>query len=260
MLKLILKTLADLKQPAILWRLFVPFAAAIVLVSLLGYSFFGLFLSSELVTGNAFVAEAEVWTQEAEQTIGAVPIVGGVLLWFIGLVVVVIAGVLGVLVSSYLILLFAMLITGFMTDSLVKAVHDLHYPQLEYQGHGSVSGMLWSMAGYGLAILFLFIITIPMLFIPLVNIVWFWLLGFMFFRYSIVLDVGQVILPKNIFDDVKAFSRWTPTLTLGSLFLVSALPFIGLFVPVLAVIALAHYYFETLSTYPAEVERLQPNH
>lgn len=250
MFDLLLKTLGDLKEPAILWRLFIPFAAAIVLVSLLGYGIFGVFLVSDFITQNPFVQDVDAWTTEAEQTIGSIPIIGAALLWFIGLFVAVIAGVLGVLLGSYLILLFAMIITGFMTDSLVKAVHDKHYPNVDYQGHGSMTGMIGKLLWFGFLLLLLFIVTIPMLFIPLVNIVWFWLLGFLFFRYSVVLDVGQVILPESLFNEVKPISNWSPTLAVGALFMLSTFPLVGLFVPVLAVIALSHHYFDHLSTMP----------
>jgi len=254
MFDLLLKTLSDLKEPAILWRLFVPFVAAIILVSLMGYGIFGVFLVSDFVTQNPLVQEMGGWTTEAEQTIGAIPFIGTALIWIIGTVFAVIAGILGVLLGSYLILLFAMIITGFMTDSLVKAVHDKHYPNTDYSGHGTMLGMIWKLLVYGFLLLLLFIVTIPMLFIPLVNIVWFWLLGFMFFRYSVVLDVGQVILPEKLFNEVKHMTNWTPTTAVGALFLLSTLPLVGLFIPVLAVIALSHYYFDYLSTMPIREE------
>jgi len=254
MFDLLLKTLSDLKEPAILWRLFVPFIAAIVLVSLMGYGIFGVFIVSDFVTQNPFVQDMQVMAAEAEETIGAIPFVGGILLWVFGIIFALIAGVLGVLLGSYLILLFAMIITGFMTDSLVKAVHDKHYPNTDYEGHGTMLGMIGKMLWYGFLLLLLFLVTIPMLFIPLVNIVWFWLLGFMFFRYAVVLDVGQVILPEKMFNEVKHMTNWTPTLAVAALFLLSTLPLVGLFVPVLAVIALSHHYFDYLSTMPLKEE------
>ncbi len=250
MIDLLFKTLSDLKEPAIIWRLFIPFLASIILVSLMGYGLFSLFLVSDFITQNPMVAEVNTWTTQAEQSIGAVPFIGAILLWIVTTVMAIVAGVLAFLLGSYLLLLFAMIITGFMTDSLVKVIHDKHYPNVDYVGHGSTLGMLWKMLKYGLLLVLLFLLTIPIMFIPLVNIVWFWLLGFMFFRYSLVLDVGQVILPEPMFNDVKGFGNWTPTLSLGSFFLLSTLPVLGLFIPVLAVIALAHHYFDHLSTMP----------
>lgn len=250
MLELYWKTLADLKEPAILWRLFIPFAAAMVLVSLLGYGLFGVLLFSDWVTQNPMVVEFSAWSQSAQNSIGSIPLIGGLLLWVIGFVVTLVAGVLGFLLGSYLVLLFAMIITGFMTDSLVKVVHDKHYPHTPYSGHGSIGGMLWKLTKFGLLMLLLFLVTFPMLFIPLINVVWFWLLGFLFFRYSLVLDVGQVILPEPLFNRVKGLGNGTSTLTLAGLFALSLLPILSLFAPVLGVIALAHYYFDILSSQP----------
>ncbi len=254
MFDLLLKTLSDLKEPAILWRLFIPFLASIILVSVLGYGLFGVFLFSDFVTHNPVVMDVTTWSVEAEQTIGAIPFVGALLLWVVTAVFAVVAGILGILLGSYLILLFAMIITGFMTDSLVKVVHDKHYPNVDYEGHGTMLGMLGKMLKFGLLLLLLFLLTFPMLFIPLVNIVWFWLLGFLFFRYALVLDVGQVILPEKMFNEIKGLGAWSPTLVLGLFFLLSTFPILGLFAPVFGVIALSHYYFDYLSTMPNRVK------
>ncbi|MCF6346151.1 MAG: EI24 domain-containing protein [Thiomicrorhabdus sp.] len=248
MLDLLLKTLSSLKEPAILWRLFIPFLASIILVSVLGYGLFGVFLFSDMVTGNPMVMDATTWTTETEQAIGAIPVVGTVLLWIATAVFAVVVGVLGFLLGSYLILLFAMIITGFMTDSIVKVIHDKHYPNVDYQGHGTMLGMLGKMLKFGLLLLLLFLLTFPMLFVPLINIIWFWLLGFLFFRYALTLDVGQVILPEKMFNEIKGLKAWSPTLVLGLLFLLSTFPLLGLFAPVFGVIALSHYYFDYLST------------
>jgi len=246
-MNLLWKTLVDLKEPAILIRLFVPFAAGLVLVSLMGYGIFGLFLTSDAVTHSAFVMDVQTWQSQAENTIGAIPLIGGLILWFMGLAVTVVAGILGIILGSYLVLLFAMIITGFMTDSIVKAVHDKHYPHTDYSGHGTTAGMIWKLVKFGLLILLLLIVTLPLLFIPLINVVWFWVLGFLFFRFSIVQDVGQVILPEPLFNQLKPVTNWTATSPIAILFFLSVFPMMSFFAPMLAVIALSHYYFDELS-------------
>jgi hypothetical protein len=255
-MNLLLKTLIDLKEPAILIRLFIPFAAGLIVVSLLGYGLFGIFLTSDFITQNPMVQNFNHWEQQAENSIGAIPIVGGIILWFLGFIVAVIAGILGIILGSYLILLFAMIITGFLTETIIKAVHDKHYLHIEYTGHGSTAGTIWKIVKFGLLILLLFIITLPLLFIPLINVVWFWLLGFLFFRYSIVLDVGQVILPEALFNKLRGLTNWQPTSALAILLLLSMFPIISFFAPVLAVIALSHYYFDQLSLKPT----INPKH
>jgi hypothetical protein len=239
-------TLQDLKQPKILVRLFIPFIAGIILVSLMGYGLFGFFLTSDMVTQNPIVQDIQNWEAQAEQSLQAIPLIGGLLLWIIGAVVAVVAGILGVIIGSYLVLLFAMIITGFMTDSLVKAVHDLHYPNVAYEGHGSMWGMIWDVVIFGLKMLLLILLTLPMLLIPLINVLWFWMIGFLFFRYSVVADVGQVILPKQVFENIKPVTNWSLTTPLMILYALSIVPILSFFVPVLAVIAAAHYSFQVL--------------
>lgn len=257
---LLWKVLGDLKEPGILIRLFIPFIAGLVLVSLLGYSIFGLLLTSDMFTQSEIVRNFEYWQIQTENTIGGIPIIGRLLLWFIGLAVTVIAGVLGIILGSYLTLLFAMIITAFMTESLVKTVHQKHYSHLPYSGHGSTLGLIWKIMKYALFLLIVLLLTIPVLFIPVINIVWFWILGFLFFRYAVVLDVGQVILPADVFKEQKKFTNWSPTSALGILFALNILPLVSFFAPIFAVIALAHQYFDALALkQPLEVTLLKPD-
>lgn len=249
---LLWKTLSDLKEPAILIRLFIPFVAGLILVSLMGYGVFGLLLNSDFVTQSPLVQDFQTWQEQAQSTIGAIPLIGGLILWFLGFAVAVIAGVLGIILGSYLVLLFAMIITGFMTDSLVKAVHDKHYPHTPYSGHGSFLGMTWKLVKFGLLMLLLLLLTFPLLLVPIVNVVWFWLIGLLFFHYAIVLDVGQVILPEPLFKKLKPLSNWQPTSALTVIYAASMFPIVSFFAPVLAVIALSHYYFDQLSIQPKE--------
>ncbi len=243
------KTLTDLKEPKILVRLFVPLAAGLVLVSLLGYGLFGLLLAAEPLP---FVQDAEQWWQQAEVSLQSIPLIGAALVWLISAIIAVTAGVIGVLLGSYLVLLFAMIVAGFMSDTLVRVVRDRHYPGLEYAGHGTVWKMLGRLSLYGLGLLLLLLITLPVMFVPGVNVLWFWWLGFLFFRYSMVLDVGSIILPEALFEREKGLANWTPTLLLMVFYLLSVVPLLSLFAPMLAVIALAHYFFERLTEAQAE--------
>lgn len=258
-MNLLWKTLLDLKEPAIAWRLFIPFAAGLVLVSLLGYGLFGLFLTSDFVTQSPLVQDFQSWQAQAQSTIGAIPLIGGLILWFLGVAVAVIAGLLGIILGSYLVLLFAMIITGFMTDSLVKAVHDKHYPHTPYSGHGGFWDMTWKLIKFGLLLLLLLLLTFPLLLVPLVNVVWFWLIGLLFFRYAVVLDVGQVILPEPLFQKLKPVTNWQPTSAVAVIYAVSIFPILSFFAPVLAVIALSHYYFDQLSLAPTDSTQDKPS-
>lgn len=236
----------DLKEGKILMKLAIPLVAGVVLVSILGYGLFGFVLTSDWLAQSAWVQALTSWVAETEQTISGIPLIGALLVWLLSAVVTVTAGVLGVLLGSYLVLLFAMVIAGLMTDALVKTVHDLHYPEVTYHGHGSMWRLLMQVAGYGLGILLLLVVTLPILFVPGLNVVWFWWLGFLFFRYSMLLDVGSVILPQERFEREKPFMNWAPTWILLVFYGLSMLPVLSLLAPMLAVIALSHYFFMRL--------------
>jgi hypothetical protein len=238
------KTLTDLKEPKILVRLFVPLVAGLILVSVMGYGLFGLLLMSDQLP---FVETMSLWWQQAEANLQSIPLIGAALVWVVSAIVAVTAGVIGVLVGSYLVLLFAMIIAGFMSDTLVRVVRDKHYPGLEYHGHGSIWQVIGRLVWYGLWLVLLLIITLPVMFIPGVNVLWFWWLGFLFFRYSMVLDVGSIILPQQLFEQEKSLTNWTPTVLLLIFYGLSVVPLLSLFVPMVAVIALSHYFFERLT-------------
>ena len=249
MFELLTKTLFSLRSAKMWFWLALPFILAMILVSLLGYGSLVYLLSSDWLLTSPMYIEINEQVDEAQSWLLGIPLIGAAIVWFVTLVLGVMVGLVTLILGSYLVLLFAMFITGFLTDILIKTVREQDYPQVRYEGHGSLTGMLFKVAGYGLGLLLLFILTLPILFIPLLNIVWFWLLGFMFFRYVLVLDVGQVLLSRNQHLATKSFQNWTPTLTLGVLYSLTLLPFVSFFVPVLAVIALAHYHLARL---PAE--------
>lgn len=241
MLSLLWKTLLDLKHPAILWRLFLPFLISMALVSILGYSFFGLLLTSDWLTQNAYIVEVNAAAENVEQWLASIPVIGAILVWTLVSLFTLFVGIVSFLLGSYLVLIVALIITAFMTDSLIKAVRDIHYPNVEYQGHGSFFGLMIKMLGYGAFLVLLLLLGVPLLFIPLVNIVWLWFLGFLFFRYAIFLDVGQVVLSDQEFQQVSSLGQTTPTLGLMLIYSATILPLVSFFVPVIGVIFLAHW-------------------
>ncbi len=59
-----------------------------------------------------------------------------------------------------------------------------------------------------------------------------------------------MILPEALFSRLKPLTNWPPTFAVGVLYALSVFPIISFFAPVLAVIALSHYYFDQLSLEP----------
>jgi CysZ protein len=247
MLNLWWLTFKDLGQPKILSLIAIPFFLSLVIMLLLSYALFGWILFSDTVIQSSWMMAIEQWQANAEQSLQSIPLIGGALVWLITMAVVLVVSILGVFLGSYLVLLLAMIITGFMTDKIVKTVRDIHYSEVDYKGHGSTLELTFKIVKYGFFLLILLIITLPLMFIPGINVLLFWLFGYLFFRYAVMLDVGQVVMDAS--SDSSWLSVWQlqPTGALAGIYSLSLLPFVGLLVPVLAVIAISHYYLEPLS-------------
>lgn len=248
MFNLLLKTLADLTQIKILALMALPLIMAIALIAALGYGSFAFLLSNDWLWQQPWMVELNQSVAAFDDGLSHVPVVGGYLVGWVEFAFSILVGLLALFLGSYLVLLFAMLITGFMTGPLIKAVRDAHYPQVVYQGHGGMISLMAKVAGYGLIMLLVLLLTLPILLIPLLNLVWFWWLGFLFYRYVLVLDVGQTLRSVSDHKQTKRLDKWSATLALLVLYSLTLIPFVSFFAPALGVVALAHYHLQQLQT------------
>ena len=237
--------LTDLKFPQILIRLLIPFIISVILVSLLSYSLFGVLPIIGSATQSPLLQDLQQWVQQTKTHLAGLPLIVEPLLWLLEISLKTIAGLLGLLIGSYLILLLTMIITSFMSGSLIKIIHQRHYPDIPYQGHGSTLSIAWEIIRFSGKMLLIAFLTLPILFIPLLNVIWFWLIGFLFFRFFILSDVGHIILSKPQYQQIK--SLYYRPIALPLLYTLSFLPFLGFWIPVIAVIATAHYCFQIQS-------------
>lgn len=88
----------------------------------------------------------------------------------------------------------------------------------------------------------LYIVLIPIYFIPLLNIIAFNLPAYYFFHKMLVYDVGSEINTKKEFVQIKAIvSNQIRLRTLG-MYALTLIPFVGIFFPILFVIYLTHIF------------------
>jgi len=150
------------------------------------------------------------------------------------------------LVAGYFIFILAVIIAvtivGFFTPLIVKKLKSRHYPPFEIRGHGSVlSAILYALKSL-LIMVILYIVLIPIYFIPLLNIVAFNLPAYYFFHKMLVYDVGSEINTKKEFMQIKAIvSNQIRVRTLG-MYMLTLIPFVGIFFPILFVIYLSHIF------------------
>ncbi len=214
----------------------VPFVVSIVVLGLL---YGGLMV---WLYGLLFGITPAESLPEWMRVIAMTPVVGTTLreffLFAIGLVI----SVIGFFLVSQMIVVTAILITGFFTRPIAKLVHQRHYSDLPMQKHDRVwrvfGAMLLRVLGYGLLVL----VCLPLLLVPLLGVLLVNGILLLLFRSLLMIDVGS-----NIFDEsgyralvIRRGGAWSEFLLL---YLLSLVPLLNLLVPVYAVIVTTHLLF-----------------
>lgn len=150
-------------------------------------------------------------------------------------------------VGTIFVMMFSVLLTiiiiGFLTPMILKVLHKRHYSHLELNGFGSLLSPLWVALKSLIIMLVLFIVLIPLYFIPLINILAINLPFYYFFHKLLTYDVASTILTEDeykVIHDKKAYAFRFRTLFL---YFLSMIPSIMLFTAVFYIIYLGHSYF-----------------
>jgi hypothetical protein len=150
-------------------------------------------------------------------------------------------------VGSFLTLYFsifvALIIVGFLTPTILKEIQKRHYPDVEMTGHSNLFEALFLMLRWVLVMILMFIVFVPLYFIPLVNIIAFNLPLYYFFHKMMTYDVGSTICTKEEDMKIKFFHASTLRLKTLGLYLISLIPFVVFFASVFYIIYLGHSYF-----------------
>lgn len=167
-----------------------------------------------------------------------------------------IAGFLIYTVGSLFIMMFslfiALIIIGFLTPQILSKIRDKHYPGIEFNGYGNIFNSIWILIKHIVIMFVLFIVLIPLYFIPLINIVAINLPFFYFFHKMLNFDVSSTIMSED--NSVLIKHKYKNELRLKSLglYLISLIPFIALFSTVFFVIYLGHNYILKLQKLEAK--------
>jgi len=150
------------------------------------------------------------------------------------------------LVASYFILIFAVIIAvtivGFFTPLVVKKLKSRHYPPFLIKGHGSLLYVIWYAIKSFLIMILLYILLIPFYFIPILNIIAFNIPAYYFFHKMLVFDVGSTINTKEEFLRIKTIVGNQIRLRTLLMYLLTLIPFVGIFFPLFFVIYLSHIF------------------
>jgi len=143
----------------------------------------------------------------------------------------------------YLSIFVALLVIGFLTHNILTEIKYRHYPDVEMVGHSNAVESIFLTLKWIFIMIVLFLVFIPLYFIPLVNIIAFNFPLYYFFHKMMTYDVSSSICTKEEAKKIKYFHGSTLRLKTLGLYLLSLIPFVIFFASVFYVIYLGHSYF-----------------
>ena len=149
----------------------------------------------------------------------------------------------GGFLTLYLSIFVALIVIGFLTPFVLKTIQKRHYQNVEMIGHSTIIGALLLTLKWIAITLILFIVFIPLYFIPLINIVAFNFPLYYLFHKMMTYDISSNICTKEEDKKIKYFTGNTLRLKTLALYLVSLIPFAIFFGAIFYVIYLGHSYF-----------------
>jgi hypothetical protein len=149
----------------------------------------------------------------------------------------------GSFLTLYMSIFVALIIVGFLTPTILKEIQKRHYSDVEMIGYSNIFEALFLVVKWVAIMILLFIVFIPLYFIPFVNIVAFNLPLYYFFHKMMTYDVSSTICTKDESMKIKFFHASTLRLKTLGLYLVSLIPFVVFFTSVFYIIYLGHSYF-----------------
>jgi hypothetical protein len=151
---------------------------------------------------------------------------------------------IGTFLTLYFSIFVALLVIGFLTPLILKEIQKRHYNDVEMIGHSNIFEALFLVLKWIAIMLGLFLVLVPLYFIPLVNVIAFNFPLYYFFHKMMTYDVSSTICTKEEAMKIKFFHATTLRLKTLGLYLLSLIPFVVFFASVFYVIYLGHSYFQ----------------
>ncbi len=150
---------------------------------------------------------------------------------------------IGTFLTLYFSIFIALLVIGFLTPLILKEIQKRHYSDVEMIGHSNLFEALFLVLKWIFIMIVLFIVLVPLYFIPLVNVIAFNLPLYYFFHKMMTYDISSTICTKEEAMKIKFYHATTLRLKTLGLYLLSLIPFVIFFASVFYVIYLGHSYF-----------------
>jgi len=165
----------------------------------------------------------------------------------------------GTIFVFHIAIIVTLFIIGFLTANIVQNLHKKDYPHLKLKPFGNITNSIINSLKAIFMMILLYILFIPLYFIPVVNVAALYLPLYYFFHKLLNFDVGSTILSKDeyhkIYIENSSYFRFRTL----ALYFLSMLPFITLFVAVFYVIYLSNVYFIKLDSLKKEERKEETN-
>ena len=143
----------------------------------------------------------------------------------------------------YLSIFVAVIVVGFLTPFVLKIIQQRHYKDVEMIGYSNLAEAMFLVLKWAAVMILLFIVFVPLYFIPFVNIIAFNLPLYYFFHKMMTYDVSSALCTKEEAKQIKYYNSTALRLKTLILYLISLIPFAVFFGAVFYVIYLGHAYF-----------------
>ena len=150
---------------------------------------------------------------------------------------------IGTFLTLYFSIFVALIVIGFMTPMILKELQTRHYQDVDMIGFSNAAEGIFLVIKWAFVMIGLFILFVPLYFIPLLNVVAFNFPLYYFFHKVMTYDVSSTIATREESKQIKYFNATTLRLKTLGLYLISLIPFVIFFASVFYVIYLGHSYF-----------------
>ena len=161
---------------------------------------------------------------------------------------------IGSLLMLQVSVIFTLALIGFFVPMILGIIHKRHYSHLNLHGHGNLISPLIELVKSGSIMILLYVVFIPLYFIPFINVLAFSFPLYYFFHKLLNHDVSSTILSEDEYEQIYKKNANSFRLRTLFLYLVSLIPFITLFTAVFYVIYLGHAYFIKLEKLNLKIE------
>lgn len=149
----------------------------------------------------------------------------------------------GSLLTLYLSIFVSLIIIGLLTPFILAELQRRHYGDVALIGHSNFFYSVLFILKQFVIMLVMFLVFIPLYFIPLLNVIAFNFPLYYFFHKMLHYDVSTTICTQEEALKIAFFHATTLRLKSLALYLTSLIPFVVFFASVFYVIYLGHSYF-----------------